>query len=148
MGEYTSNCYGFMHAWLLNSKDKFYLSRDEAFEWIKWITKLGKKLSEIQYDSSESIKDCLSDETENWFSVIEIFDWNKRSQHVAFIDYNWKFYDQDGPNWDIRLWGNIEDLLYEYEDILWWTAYYQIHILNKDLSTKVENYLDELEQTD
>jgi hypothetical protein len=29
--------------------------------------------------------------------------------------------------------------------MLWWTAYYQIHILNKDLSTKVENFLDDLQ---
>jgi hypothetical protein len=28
--------------------------------------------------------------------------------------------------------------------MLWWTAYYQIHILNKDLSLKVGNFLDDL----
>ena len=142
MSEYSSNCYGFMYAWLHNSEDEFYLSRDEAFERIDWIKKLNKRLNRIQEDSSESILDCLSDEVENPFSVIEIFDEDKRSQHVAFIDYNGKFYDQDGPDWPIRLWENIDDLLHEYEENLWWTAYYQIHILDKDLSTKVENFLD------
>lgn len=143
MENYSSNCYGFVHAWLLNSENEFYLSRDEAFEWINWITKLDKKLNKIQSDSSESIIDCLSEETENQFNVIEIFDWDRRSQHVAFVDYNWKFYDQDWPDWPIRLWRNVEDLLYEYKN-LFWTAYYQVHILNKDLSTKVENFLNEL----
>ena len=143
MENYSSNCYGFVHAWLLNSENEFYLSRDEAFEWINWITKLDKKLNKIQSDSSESIIDCLSGETENQFNVIEIFDWDRRSQHVAFVDYNWKFYDQDWPDWPIRLWRNVEDLLYEYKN-LFWTAYYQVHILNKDLSTKVENFLNEL----
>ena len=143
MEEYSSNCYGFMHAWLLNSEDDFYLSRDEAFEWIKWITKLGKRLTKIQDDSSEFILDCLSEESENPFSVIEIFDWDERSQHVAFIDYDWNFYDQDWPKWPIRLWENIDYLLDEYKEKLWWTAYYQIHILDKDLSMKVEKFLDE-----
>jgi hypothetical protein len=32
MENYSSNCYGFMHAGLLNSEEEFYLSRDEAFE--------------------------------------------------------------------------------------------------------------------
>jgi hypothetical protein len=32
MENYSSNCYGFMYAGLLNSEDEFYLSRDEAFE--------------------------------------------------------------------------------------------------------------------
>ena len=144
MEKYSSNCYGFMHAWLLNSEGEFYLSRDEAFEWINWITKVDKKLTKIQSNSSESIMDCLSEEAENQFSIIEIFDWDKRSQHVAFIDYNWKFYDQNGPDWPIRLWRNVEDLLYEYKK-LFWTAYYQVHILNKDLSIKVENFLDDLQ---
>ena len=143
MENYSSNCYGFMHAGLLDSEDDFYLSRDEAFEWIKWITKLGKRLTKIQDDSSEFILDCLSEESENPFSVIEIFDWDERSQHVAFIDYDWNFYDQDWPNWPIRLWENIDYLLDEYKEKLWWTAYYQIHILDKDLSMKVEKFLDE-----
>jgi len=143
MENYSSNCYGFMYAWLLNTEDEFYLSRDEAFEWIRWINELNKKLIKIQNDSSESIMDCLSEESENQFSIIEIFDWDKRSQHVAFVDYNWKFYDQDGPDWPIRSWRNIEDLLHEYRE-LFWTSYYQIHTLNKDLSTKVEDFLDNL----
>ena len=141
MEKYSSNCYGFMHAWLLNSEDEFYLSRDEAFEWIKWITKLGSRLAKIQDDSSVFILDCLSEETENEFSVIEIFDRDERSQHVAFLDYDWNFYDQDGPDWPIRLWENIDYLLDEYKEKLWWTAYYQIHILDKDLSMKVGNFL-------
>ena len=144
MEEYSSNCYGFMHAWLINSKDKFYLSREDAFKWINWIRNLWEDLSKIQHDSSESILDCLSDDPENQFSVLEIFDWNKISQHVAFIDKNWNFYDQGGPRWNIRLWRNIDYLLDEYKNMLWWTAYYQIHILNKDLSIKVENFLDNL----
>jgi hypothetical protein len=144
MEDYSSNCYWFMHAWLLNTEDEFYLSRDEAFEWINWVKTLNKKLNKVQNDSSESIKDCLFEENENKFSIIEIFDWDKRSQHVAFIDCNGKFYDQDGPNWLIRSWEDIENLLHEYKE-LFWTAYYQIHILDEDLSTKVENFLNKLE---
>lgn len=147
MGNYNSNCYGFIHAGLLNSEDEFYLSRDETFEWINWIRKLDKKLNKIQSSTSESIQDCLSDNA-NKFSIIEIFDWNKKSQHVAFVDYNWDFYDQDGPDWEIRgIWGRkwrLEELLHEYNEKLWWTAYYQVHILNKDLSMKVEDFLDNL----
>ena len=143
MENYSSNCYGFMHAWLLNSEDEFYLSRDEAFEWFTWIKTLDKKLNKIQSNTTESIQDCLSD-NENVFSIVEIFDEDKRSQHVAFLDNIWNFYDQDGPDWPIRLGEDMEELLEEYKEKLGWTAYYQIHILNKDLSTKVEDFLDNL----
>lgn len=143
MENYSSNCYGFMHAGLLNSEDEFYLARDEAFEWINWIKTLDKKLNKIQNNTVESIQDCLSD-NENKFSIIEIFDKDKRSQHVAFIDNEWNFYDQDGPDWPIRLGENMEDLFEEYKGKLWWTTYYQVHILNKDLSLKVEDFLDDL----
>ncbi len=149
MENYSSNCYGFMHAGLLNSEDEFFLSRDEAFEWIDWVKTLDKKLTKIQWNTSDTIADCLSENSENKYSVIEIFDWDKKSQHVAFLDYNWNFYDQDGPDWEIRGIGKkrwrLEELLDEYEEKLWWTAYYQIHILNKDLSAKVENFLDDLQ---
>jgi hypothetical protein len=64
---------------------------------------------------------------------------------VAFIDNEWNFYDQDGPDWPIRLGENMEDLFEEYKEKLWWTTYYQVHILNKNLSTKVENFLDDLQ---
>ena len=144
MENYSSNCYGFTHAWLLNSEDEFYLSRDEALEWIDWIKTIDKKLNKIQSDSSESIIDCLSEENENRFSIIEIFDENQKSQHVAFIDNNWNFYDQDGPDWPIRLGENIDNLFEEYKEKLWWTTYYQIHILNKDLSLNVEDFLNNL----
>jgi len=144
MENYSSNCYGFMHAGLLNSEDEFYLSRDEAFEWIKWIKTLNKSLTKIRWDTNDTIADCLSENRENKFNIIEIFDWNKKSQHVAFVDYNGNFYDQDGPDWPIRICENMENLLQEYVENLWWTAYYQIHILNKDLSMKVEHFLDNL----
>jgi len=144
MENYSSNCYGFMHAGLLNSEDEFYLSRDEAFEWIKWIKTLNKSLTKIQWDTNDTIADCLSENRENKFNVIEIFDWDKKSQHVAFVDYNGNFYDQDGPDWPIRIWENMENLLQEYVENLWWTAYYQIHILDKDLSMKVQHFLDNL----
>lgn len=143
MENYSSNCYGFMHAGLLNSEDEFYLSRDEAFEWINGIKALDKKLNKIQWNTIDSIQDCLSESSENKYSVIEIFDWDKKSQHVAFIDYNWNFYDQDGPDGLIRLWESVEDLLHEYKE-LFWTTYYQIHILDKNLSAKVEDFLDNL----
>jgi hypothetical protein len=133
-----------VRAGLLNSEDEFYISDDEVFKWIEWITKLGERLTKIQYDSSESILYCLWEESKSLFSVIEIFDWKERSQHVAFLDYNWNFYDQDGPDWPIRLWENIDYLLDEYKEKLWWTAYYQIHILNKDLSMNVESFLNDL----
>ena len=148
MENYSSNCYGFMHAGLLNSEDDFYLSRDEAFEWVNWIKQLDKKLNKIQWNTSDTIADCLLEDGENKYSVIEIFDWDKKSQHVAFIDNAWNFYDQDGPDWEFRgIWEKkwkLEELLLEYKEKLWWTAYYQIHILDKDLSTKVENFLDGL----
>jgi hypothetical protein len=46
---------------------------------------LNKKLNKIQGNTVESIQDCLSD-NENKFSIIEIFDGDKKSQHIAFID--------------------------------------------------------------
>ena len=88
MGNFSSNCYGFMHAGLLNSEDEFYLSRDEAFEWINGIKTLDKKLNKIQWNTIDSIQDCLSENSKNKYSIIEIFDWDKKSQHVAFLDYN------------------------------------------------------------
>ena len=87
----------------------------------------------------------MSENSENKYSVIEIFDWDRKSQHVAFLDYDWNFYDQDGPDWPIRLGKNMENLFEEYKEKLWGTTYYQVHILNKDLSTKVEDFLDELQ---
>ena len=84
MENYSSNCYGFMHAGLLNSEDEFYLSRDEAFEWINGIKTLNKKLAKIQWNTVDSIQDCLSENSENKYSVIEIF-MTKMDQTDLFV---------------------------------------------------------------
>lgn len=91
-----NNCYGFVRAWLLNKWGDSYFSRDEAFEWIKWIKTLYNKFNKIQLNTSDNIRYCLSENSENKYSIIEIFDWDGISQHVAFLDYAWNFYDQ---NW-------------------------------------------------
>jgi len=140
MWEFRSNCYWFVHAWLKNTEDEFFLPREEAFEWIKWIKKWSK-IEKIYDDTIENIWDILSG-TENNYNIIEIFDDEKRSQHLAFIDKWLNFHDQNGPDWEIRTEKDIEILLRQYTDIFW-TAYYQIHILDEILSNNVQTFLNE-----
>jgi len=65
-------------------------------------------------DTSEAIKEVFS---LNDFSqeYIQLFDNEKRSQHVAFIDSSGKFYDQNGPDGEIRLEKDLDDLLSQYQ---------------------------------
>ncbi len=53
---------------------------------------------------ADEIREILSyrSDIDKW-SVIEFLDADKRSQHVAFLDDFTNFFDQDGPDGQIRL---------------------------------------------
>ena len=141
MSNFSSNCYGFVYAWLKNSEEEFFKDIDDL--------KLRKaeikgKIDERIIYTSDAIKEVFSlNNFSQEYKILQLFDDEKRSQHVAFIDSSGKFYDQNGPDGEIRLKGNLDDLLAQYQD-LFWTAYYQVHSLSPEEENQVSLFLKDL----
>lgn len=141
MSNFSSNCYGFVYAWLKNSEEEFFKNIDDL--------KLRKaeikgKIDERIMDTSDAIKEVFSlNDFSQEYKILQLFDNEKRSQHVAFIDSSGKFYDQNGPDGEIRLEKDLDDLLSQYQD-LFWTAYYQVHSLSAEEENQVSLFLKDL----
>ncbi len=141
MSNFSSNCYGFVYAWLKNSEEEFFKNIDDL--------KLRKaeikgKIDERIMDTSDAIKEVFSlNDFSQEYKILQLFDNEKRSQHVAFIDSSGKFYDQNGPDGEIRLEKDLDDLLSQYQD-LFWTAYYQVHSLSAEEKNQVSLFLKDL----
>ena len=141
MSNFSSNCYGFVYAWLKNSEEEFFKNIDDL--------KLRKaeikgKIDERIMDTSDVIKEVFSlNDFSQEYKILQLFDNEKRSQHVAFIDSSGKFYDQNGPDGEIRLEKDLDDLLSQYQD-LFWTAYYQVHSLSAEEKNQVSLFLKDL----
>lgn len=74
------------------------------------------KIDERIMDTSEAIKEVFSlNDFSQEYKILQLFDNEKRSQHVAFIDSSGKFYDQNGPDGEIRLEKDLDDLLSQYQ---------------------------------
>ena len=141
MSDFSSNCYGFVYAWLKNSEEDFFKNIDDL--------KLRKaeikgKIDKRIIDTSDAIKEVFSlNDFSQEYKILQLFDNEKRSQHVAFIDSSGKFYDQNGPDGEIRLEKDLDDLLSQYQ-VLFWTAYYQVHSLSAEEKNKVSLFLKDL----
>ena len=141
MSNFSSNCYGFVYAWLKNSEEEFFKDIDDL--------KLRKaeikgKIDKRIIDTSDAIKEVFSlNDFSQEYKILQLFDDEERSQHVAFIDSSGKFYDQNGPDGEIRLKRNLDDLLRQYQD-LFWTAYYQVHSLSAKEENQVSLFLKDL----
>ena len=141
MSNFSSNCYGFVYAWLKNSEEEFFKDIDDL-QLRK--AEIKGKIDERIIDTSDAIKEVFSlDENPQNYKILQLFDDEKRSQHVAFIDSSGKFYDQNGPDGEVRLKENLDDLLYQYQD-LFWTAYYQVHSLSAEEENQVSLFLKDL----
>ena len=141
MPSFRNNCYGFVYAGLQNSEEEYFKNIDDLN--LKNVELKGKIDKEIII-TTDAIKEtfALSNKTKEW-KILQLFDHEKRSQHVAFIDVLWRFYDQNGPDGEIRLGGNLDDLLYQYQS-LFWTAYYQVHPLDFNQEQMVSNFIESL----
>ena len=141
MSNFSSNCYGFVYAWLKNSEEEFFKDIDDL--------KLRKaeikgKIDKRIIDTSDAIKEVFSlNDFSQEYKILQLFDNEKRSQHVAFINSSGKFYDQNGPDGEIRLEKNLDDLLTQYQ-VLFWTAYYQVHSLSAEEKNQVSLFLKDL----
>ena len=141
MSNFSSNCYGFVYAWLKNSEEEFFKNIDDL--------KLRKaenkgKIDERIMDTSDAIKEVfLLNDFSQEYKILQLFDDEERSQHVAFIDSSGNFYDQNGPDGEIRLEKNLDDLLTQYQ-VLFWTAYYQVHSLSAEEKKQVSLFLKDL----
>ena len=141
MSDFSSNCYGFVYAWLKNSEEDFFKNIDDL--------KLRKaeikgKIDKRIIDTSDAIKEVFSlNDFSQEYKILQLFDNEKRSQHVAFINSSGKFYDQNGPDGEIRLEKDLDDLLSQYQ-VLFWTAYYQVHSLSAEEKNKVSLFLKDL----
>ena len=141
MSNFSSNCYGFVYAWLKNSEEEFFKDIDDLQ---LREAEIKGKIDEIIIDTSEAIKEVfLLDENPQNYKILQLFDNEESSQHVAFIDSSGKFYDQNGPDGEIRLEKDLDDLLYQYQD-LFWTAYYQVHSLSAEEKKHVSLFLKDL----
>ena len=137
MEKFSSNCYGFVYAGLRNSDEYFFKWADDI-EYGKTLKKW--KLSDTIYETTEEIIDVLIG-----FAIIEIFDEEWKSQHVAFLDYNWKIYDQDWPDWPIRTNITLDDLLSEYKEKLG-NLTYKIHDIKDSQKENVKNFINEVKR--
>ena len=136
MENFSSNCYGFTYAWLENSDEEYFKCRDDLKlknKKVQWTIK------ENIVETSDEIVNILTEEINQWW-IIELFDHEKRSQHVAFLDNKGNFFDQNGPDGEIRLKGNLDDLLFQYKE-LFGKSYFQVYSLNPHQERNVTNFL-------
>ena len=84
MPSFRSNCYGFVYAGLQNSEEEYFKNIDDLN--LKNVELKGKIDKEIII-TTDAIKEtfALSNKTKEW-KILQLFDHEKRSQHVAFID--------------------------------------------------------------
>lgn len=59
---------------------------------------------------------------------------------MAFLDEDASFFDQNGPDGQIRLWENLEDLLFQYKDIFG-NCYYQVYSLKEQQEKNIDLFL-------
>lgn len=135
MEEFSSNCYWFVYAGLHNSDEDFFKCADDM-EYDKTLKEW--KLNDTTYETAEEIADALVG-----FSIIEIFDEDWKSQHVAFLDCYWKFYDQDWPDWPIRKQEDLDNLLAEYQRKLGKMSY-KVHSIKDSQVENVQKFLANL----
>ena len=141
MSNFSSNCYGFVYAWLKNREEEFFKDIDDLQ---LREAEIKGKIDERIIDTSDAIKEVFSlNDFSQEYKILQLFDNEKRSQHVAFIDSSGKFYDQNGPDGEIRLEKDLDDLLSQYQD-LFWTAYYQVHSLSAEEENQVSLFLKDL----
>lgn len=141
MSNFSSNCYGFVYAWLKNSEEEFFKDIDDLQ---LREAEIKGKIDERIIDTSNEIKKVfLLNDFSQEYKILQLFDNEKRSQHVAFIDSSGKFYDQNGPDGEIRLEKDLDDLLSQYQ-VLFWTAYYQVHSLSAEEKNQVYLFLKDL----
>ena len=139
MQNYTSNCYWFVYAGLRNSDEEFFKCADDLK--LKR-TNFQGKIDKESFRTAEAIMDVFSQEEKDHL-CLELFDNEKQSQHVAFLDANGNFYDQNWPDWDLRLKKKLDNLLWEYKE-LFWTAYYMVHPLSFEEEKKVSQFINNL----
>ena len=137
--EFSSNCYWFVYAWLNNSEEDFFKCSDDIEYW-KTISTW--KLDSTVSSTSDKIIDALNLEI-TWNCIIEIFGEDWKSQHVAFLGYDWKICDQDGPDWPIRTNISLDDLLIEYREKLWRISY-KVHSIKDAQKENVEKFINEI----
>ena len=141
MSNVSSNCYGFVYAWLKNSEEEFFKDIDDLQ---LREAEIKGKIDERIIDTSDAIKEVFSlNDFSQEYKIRQLFDNEKRSQHVAFIDSSGNFYDQNGPDGEIRLEKDLDDLLSQYQ-VLFWTAYYQVHSLSAEEKNQVSLFLKDL----
>ena len=99
MQNYTSNCYWFVYAGLRNSDEEFFKCAEDLK--LKR-TNFQGKIDKESFRTAEAIMDVFSQEEKDYL-CLELFDNEKHSQHVAFLDANGNFYGQNWPDWDLRL---------------------------------------------
>lgn len=141
MSNFSSNCYVFVYAWLKNREEEFFKDIDDLQ---LREAEIKGKIDERIIDTSDAIKEVFSlNDFSQEYKILQLFDNEKRSQHVAFIDSSGKFYDQNGPDGEIRLEKDLDDLLSQYQ-VLFWTAYYQVHSLSAEEKNQVSLFLKDL----
>jgi hypothetical protein len=84
MPSFRSNCYGFVYAGLQNSEKEYFKDIDDLN--LKKAELKGKIDKEI-ITTTDAIREtfALSNKTKEW-KILQLFDYEKRSQHVAFLD--------------------------------------------------------------
>ncbi|MCR5411506.1 MAG: hypothetical protein K6E76_00520 [Patescibacteria group bacterium] len=71
--------------------------------------------SDAEWNNRDSIYETLFAGTKRKYGIITIFNQDKQSIHLAFIDCDGNYYDQQEDNGPITEAGHIEDLLANYK---------------------------------
>ena len=134
---YKNNCYGFVKAALDNNQydDIFCDMRDMPLE---KVVKSWKIVDVLTAGFQDSLAKTLE---KNPFHVIELLNPIKQSEHLAIISQSGAIYEQNWPDWQMRLGLSLEKIMEEYKN-LFGCAYYNIYAVPQDRQKNIEDFLD------
>ncbi len=104
--------------------------------------KTKEQIDENTDETISKIFEILQENNSKW-KVIELFDNEKKSQHLAFLNSEGKIYDETFRK-GIRFEEDLSTLLDEYKD-LFGNAYFQIHRIKPEQQENVNAFIAKYE---
>lgn len=135
--QYKNNCYGFVKAALDNNQydDIFCDMRDMPLEKVVKTWKITELLKEGFQDSLAKVLQKKP------FYVIELLNPMKQSEHLAIISSAGGVFEQNWPDWQIRLGVALEQVMEEYRNFFG-CAYYNVYAVPESRQKNIEQFLD------
>ncbi len=168
----VGNCYWLVSAWVCDDRRKISFLDDNApairadlldtlwctdfyetmphkiYEKMQRLAKKNKdKAASYIFNQANKIVDFIDIidnliKEHNKMLIIEFFDGNKKSMHVAFITPQKKVYDKINI-FKINFWHDIKEI-FGYRTVNW-SEYYKIYVLDEEKSRNADRYISYLE---